>query len=257
MFYWNYDNIFTKIFTMNVRIYKLVDPRTDTVRYIGMTVQRLCKRLCGHVHHAKHNNSIRDKWIKELLNLRLRPIISLVEEVDKSLWQKREKYWIAYYRKVSNLTNICDGGNGSPGMVWREESIQSISEQRSKAIYALTFDYKIIKEYKSCKEAGAQLNTPDTNISNAARSDYKKSAAGYLWKYVSEYKKEENKSSYKRFQEYKKKKVDQCTLEGVFIKRWDSIEDAANTLNIKRNGITRAKIGCRKTYNGFIWRTVN
>lgn len=244
---------------MKVKIYKLTEPRTEKVRYIGITVQRLCKRLCGHVHHAKHNNSNMDKWIKELLLLKLRPIISLIEEVEKELWQQREKYWIKYYRKqYPDLTNMAQGGNGSPGLVWKEESIQSLSESHSKAVYALSFDHKVVKKYPSCKDAAKQLGYAASNISSAARSKGTKSVGGYIWIYLSDYEDwiKEKRPNYKRDQSYKEVPVYQYTKEGILIKRWDSTKQASQVLSLRYQSITRAKFGGRSTYAGFIWKSV-
>ena len=61
-------------------IYCLIDPNTELVRYIGMTVNSLNTRLCEHVCTSKQDKSNQYKcnWIKSLLKSDQRPIIKLL-----------------------------------------------------------------------------------------------------------------------------------------------------------------------------------
>lgn len=93
------------------KIYKLVDPRDSRVRYVGQTSVSLKRRLIRHVTDAKHCDTYKDRWLKQLLALNLRPNIILIEEVDNSIWEERERFWIASYRQLGcKLTNTADGG---------------------------------------------------------------------------------------------------------------------------------------------------
>lgn len=99
---------------MLVKIYKLLDPNTKEVRYVGKTIASLKKRLSGHITAA---NKIGIKthcecWIYSLLIQNLKPEIILIEECDDSIWEEREKYWIKFYK---NLTNLHEGGNSASG----------------------------------------------------------------------------------------------------------------------------------------------
>lgn len=58
-------------------LYELVDPRDDTVHYVGCSVNPL-KRLRSHVRRS-HNNDVR-LWIKELRSLALAPQLRVVCE---------------------------------------------------------------------------------------------------------------------------------------------------------------------------------
>ena len=49
------------------------------------------------------------------------------------------------------------------------------------------------------------------------------------------------------------KKVNQYDLEHKFIKRWDSLKEASETLNINYGNISSCCIGNHKTAGGFIW----
>lgn len=52
----------------------------------------------------------------------------------------------------------------------------------------------------------------------------------------------------------KHKRVLQYTLDGQFVKEWDSITQASQTLNVRHSGISFVLIGRGKTAGGFIWK---
>jgi hypothetical protein len=91
-----------------VFIYTLEDPRTKTIRYVGKTVD-LTKRYIQHIHSAFRYDSYCYRWIKALLLQKQFPIMKVVEIVKIEDWQERERFWIANY---PNLTNITEGGTG-------------------------------------------------------------------------------------------------------------------------------------------------
>lgn len=105
--------------TRKVKIYTLKHPDTLEVRYVGKTVRSLSRRLGNHIDNAKrskHNKHL-SNWILNILSLGKRPIIELIEEVDHSIWQEREKYWIKQY---PNLINLTIGGDGCEGFLHDE-----------------------------------------------------------------------------------------------------------------------------------------
>lgn len=100
----------------NVYIYCLKDPSGE-IKYIGKTIN-LERRLSAHISEAKSSKTNRYvlNWIKKLLSLNQKPTIHLLEIVNESNWQEKEKYWILYYRNIkSNICNNCDGGLGGVG----------------------------------------------------------------------------------------------------------------------------------------------
>lgn len=97
---------------MLVKIYGLVDPRDNTIRYVGKTRGKLNKRLCEHCQDRRHrHNRHKINWIKKLESLAMRPSIQLLEECEEAVWQERERDWIARLRP--QLMNVDAGGNGS------------------------------------------------------------------------------------------------------------------------------------------------
>ena len=112
---------------MNITfIYALVDPRTLKIRYVGKAdnpYQRYCRHLIDK--YPCH----RVDWIRSLLKIGLLPIQQILEECDKSEWEQKERYWIAFERKQGyDLTNGTDGGDGYRGGKHTEESKRKASD---------------------------------------------------------------------------------------------------------------------------------
>lgn len=95
-----------------VKIYKLIDPITNEVRYVGKTIQKLNERLNLHLHPQNNDFTHRANWIRKLKQENLKPIIELIEECDDENWVEREIFWISEYAKITNLTNSSIGGVG-------------------------------------------------------------------------------------------------------------------------------------------------
>lgn len=95
-------------------IYSLSDPRTEEVRYVGVTHNRV-KRINAHINSSKKGKTHCQKWIRKLLSMNLKPLYSVIEIGTGTAWKDREKFWISEYRKICNLTNLTDGGDGVLG----------------------------------------------------------------------------------------------------------------------------------------------
>ena len=96
------------------KIYILKHPDTKEIRYVGKTVQQLKYRLATHISRSKkYRYAYVNCWIYSLLQQGKKPIIELIEEVEDSLWEEREIYWIQYYSSITRLTNFQLGGGHS------------------------------------------------------------------------------------------------------------------------------------------------
>lgn len=117
------------------RIYGMIDPRTQELRYVGRTTKTLEKRLKDHLRDARdlRDNAPRFPWIRELLALVLQPEIFLLEEVPISEMQECEGYWIGYFRYIgANLLNVPYrmGREGAKyrDFVWTEEILARLGK---------------------------------------------------------------------------------------------------------------------------------
>src|SRR3972149_9379407 len=95
-------------------IYGLVDPRNDEIRYIGQTVNPK-GRLSVHLHAARHGeHTYRSRWIGGLLELNLKPSLTILEEaISTDKIDEREIWWITEAKARGwRLTNMTEGGDG-------------------------------------------------------------------------------------------------------------------------------------------------
>lgn len=121
--------------TSAVKIYGLVDPRTQQLRYVGKTSKRRIKdRLFCHLGHARLAGPKRHvlAWVSGLLSDGLRPEIFVIEEVPSGAdWKEVEQFWIAYFRSIgADLCNRSIGGDGGLGVrltaAQREQKLKSV-----------------------------------------------------------------------------------------------------------------------------------
>lgn len=120
---------------MEVKVYRLVDPRTYQTRYVGITIHSLERRLQKHIsesHTGKKSHKC--SWIRVLLKLEKIPIIVLIETTQEEYWQERERYWISFYKGVGeSLTNAASGGRGILGFKMSQETIEKMSKASLKS----------------------------------------------------------------------------------------------------------------------------
>ncbi len=111
-------------------IYTLSDPRTGEVRYVGWTVD-VARRLYLHIWHSTRRwekHRYKSRWIRSLTKLGISPTIAVIEDGHGDGWKFAEPKWIAYYRAAGcRLTNLTDGGEGTPGIVVKESTRKLIS----------------------------------------------------------------------------------------------------------------------------------
>ena len=114
---------------LNIRktfIYMLIDPRNDEIKYVGKS-DHPNQRLKEHIYMRYKKRSHKNNWIIGLIDSGLQPILKVIEEIRYSNWEKRERYWIKYYKKQGyKLTNMTDGGKAGIGIY----SIESLRKQR-------------------------------------------------------------------------------------------------------------------------------
>ena len=104
-----------------VSCYYLLDPRTQAVRYVGITSRRPSRRLAGHKYEARHTSKMSHRiyWIRSLLLLNISPVLTVqttFADMDEAhTW---ERTTIARLRQEGyDLTNNTDGGEGTIGLI--------------------------------------------------------------------------------------------------------------------------------------------
>lgn len=205
---------------MEFKIYVLIDPRTNEIRYVGRTLQKLNNRLKQHLR-AK-DKSHRVNWIKSLTLLEICPEIKLIDVA--CTWNDcllLEQYYINKYKLSCNLTNMTDGGDGSMGFTHSDETKHKMSkfakvrftdaQEREKlkisntkawnklsendkddikykkqpnmrTIAQYDMDNNLITIFRSLREIERKLGYFRANITPCLRG-IAKQGYGYIWKY--------------------------------------------------------------------------
>lgn len=129
------------------RLYVLRDPRTDAIRYAGVTRTPLTRRLAEHISAARRARDIgrdthRSNWICTLLAAGLRPLIEEVAVTTADTWATDERTLIERLRgQGCELTNRSDGGEGpygeglAPGSTSRQRAATTLRARREREGY--------------------------------------------------------------------------------------------------------------------------
>lgn len=129
-------------------IYALVDPRTKEIRYVGKTINP-SQRLIKHTTPWYYNDGThKGRWIKQLIQLGLKPEMTILKTVSEEEWQKEEILTIKKYRETHNLTNIDEGGSGGMGREASQETKDKLSQsmiRRWKDIDPLEYKKRVIR----------------------------------------------------------------------------------------------------------------
>lgn len=95
-------------------IYTLINPRNNQVFYVGMS-KNPKRRLNGHITASKLDKYKRHKYIKSLLTIGIRPVIKIIDCIDGDGWKELERFYIDYYKAIGyELVNVAPGGGSYP-----------------------------------------------------------------------------------------------------------------------------------------------
>jgi hypothetical protein len=259
----------------NLKVYGIIYKITNLVNskvYIGQTAREFNKRYF-YLGNSKlervynTNKSIKEKnngyYNSHLLesmdkygltNFKLDEVFDIAfskEELDI-----KEICWISYYDSYKNGYNNVLGGDGNYGAI----RISGESNPCSKKVLQFSLDGQFIRKWGCINDVTRELNISASDISNVctknkSKNGYcRKSAGGYLWKFEEDYNTNRIISYDNKVGEYNKQPVIQLSLQGKFIKEYNSISEAVNSVK----GTTSAKIssvckGKRKSHKNFIW----
>lgn len=157
---------------MEYKIYILIDPATNEVRYVGQTKQSLPKRLKDHLFEPCNNK--KNTWIKGLKSSELQPQIELIDTCySQEECDSLEIFWIAYFKYIGcRLTNMTIGGRDY------EKNLRS-KESRRKATRAR-------KGYKHSEETKKKISAVHANRSPEFRAKISAhtKARGPVWNWI-------------------------------------------------------------------------
>lgn len=188
-------------------------------------------------------------------------------------------YWEHYKSKGFKMLNVRYPGRAGR---WTQESKDKISKankgkkrseetvallikvSESRSIPVLQYDLtgNFIKEWRSKSAASKTLGISFYHISESCDGK-KKMAAGFVWRYKDPSKwfpatydpSRKCAAHFKALAESQKVKINQYTLDGIFIRVWDSVAEAGRALSLSGNhtSISRCLKGKSKTAYGYKW----
>ena len=206
---------------MTTNIYSLIDPRDEMIRYIGKA-DDCDKRLEGHIKKTKYETNHKANWIKGLLKENLKPILEIIDEVQKSEWEFWERHYISLYKSWGfDLTNSTMGGDGGT----MSPEILKIISNKNKG--HLSYNKGV-----PCKESTKEKIRQKRKLQIIT---------------------EETKSKLRIAHSKRMKQVFQCDLQWNLIKEWNSVREPSDELNITYQSIQSVCHGRMKTTGGFIW----
>lgn len=100
------------------------------VRYIGKSSSGLA-RARRHRYYSSPGDEVTHcrRWVRELQNIGLNYVIVVLEHSTSEALSECECWWIAYARACGwPLTNLTDGGEGTPGKKISASTRQRLSE---------------------------------------------------------------------------------------------------------------------------------
>ena len=199
-------------------IYTLSD--STGIRYVGKT-NNIKIRFSNHIceSRSKTKNNHRINWLKSLAKGGEKPVIEILDVVTKDSWVFWEIYWISQLKSWGfSLTNGTLGGENPPSFQGKTHTKKYRNQLRNRMI----------------------LNNPAKNMNDVWA---KKISIANKDRVFSE--------------EHKKllgKPIIQLSLNGDFIKKWDSAACAYQSLNINSGNIRMCVRGERKTAGKYKWK---
>lgn len=216
-----------------------------------------------------------------------------IEQCDNDLLFARERYYIQQYDTYKNGYNSTYGGEGNhkydteeilvlwndglgageiaalvgscPSTIYltlksngitstelRSRAMGKISENKKKIILQYSLTGELINKFSCIQEAVQQTGYSETSIRDVC-NHHRHSSNGYIWCHE-----DEPKSIQQLIAEIPLEKtkhpVEQYTLDGTLIKKYNSINEAAQAIGVHRSSIEDAASGKSFNCQGYLWK---
>ena len=213
----------------DIKIYGLLDPNTNQIRYVGKTKYSVTTRLSNHM--CDKSITHKTNWLKSLNGVK--PEIIILDIVSENDWIFWDQYWISQVKTWGfNLTNATLGGEGHYG---HKPSKEVIEKRRQKVLGTK----RTVEQRKNMSESKKNYKFTELHLKNLSESH----------KGI----KIENTENYSKA---KYKKVNQI-FENKIIKTWDSFKEAAIFYKVHPSNISKCCSGIQKVCKGFTWEYNN
>ena len=148
------------------------------------------------------------------------------------------------YIKLYNSRNKNYGYNRTNG---GENALSGSDNFRARKILQCDLDGNIIKKWNCITDAADSIGLAKTTINNCLSKE-KASAGGYMWFYLED---KDKIRPYVFFENPNKRPIMQFSLNGEYIKEWNSISEAESYY--KNKGIASCLRNNCWTSNNFLW----
>ncbi len=256
-------------------IYALIDPRYNTVRYIGKA-NNPKDRYTNHYNSARDKNTHKRNWINNVRLDGARPELLIIDKVNIDEWQFWESFYIALYKSYGFiLLNYTIGGDGTTfgnkgsfkigniphnkGVPCSEETKRKIRDRLTgvpniishKKIIQYDLKYNIIDRYESITAAVKKSNGFFSRSKISSCCLFKRNHhQNYIWRY------DDGVDVIKVDIKLGKKGVIQYDRNHNKLNEFLSVKEAADSTGCYSVNICYCCRGKLKTSGGFIWRYI-
>lgn len=250
-------------------IYKLIDPITNEIRYVGKTkdIEDRYKRHMQNCYLNQYDkNTHKSRWIKQLIRQGLSPIIEVIEECHKLNVNDREIFWIKSLKEQNHpLTNLSLGGEVGVDWNGRKHTTEAINKiKKSKEKYKMpviqyTLSGEMIAEFESLMDAADKSGHHIHLISRCChQKKYNTVGAKRFWsdknniEKASTFRFKGDKFDYTPYNKHiqiNSKKVCKYDLNGKLVSIFDSIRSASVDSNQNKSNKSNITSCCRKKIN--------
>jgi len=149
-------------------------------------------------------------------------------------------------KKNNNISNL-EYASHKRNAQHAEEN--NLIHRKKQKVCKITLDGKLVAEYESISDAAKQENLKVSQICNVCK-DKRRMIGGFVWKYKEDFIPDVAVRSIT----VKTKVVEQYSKTGEFIKKYDSIKEAATAVNISASNITATCTGKQPSAGGYKWK---
>lgn len=233
----------------------------DNKRYIGITCQKVNRRWRNgksYQHNPHFYNAIQKYGWNNFEH------IVLFNNLTKEEAEQKEIELIALYNSTNSNYgyNIENGGNHKGKMAestkeklrkinigrkLSEDTIIKLRNQHNISVYQYDNNGKLIKKWKSIREASRQTNINCSSIVHCLKKKPNhKTAGGFLWSYTFPI-------NIQEYTDNKKEKIVQLNEKYIQVKIWNSISDISKYYSIKKSSVWKW-LNKDKMYRNYYWR---
>lgn len=205
-------------------IYGLSDPRSNEIRYVGVTSGSPKERYRKHVSIKcleREGHTRKARWILGLISKGLRPLLVQLETV-KSDWQLAESEWIS---KIPNLTNLTAGGDGTIGYKHSSAAIKKMSLAKTGISLSVEHRASLVKSHKNGRVYPKRPNAKGFPHSEQTKKLMSDIATGRKWSNESRAKMSTYRTG-KSWSEETKKKMSESAKRRWSMARHDNQQEA-------------------------------